>query len=130
MSTSHFYIFNVIIVYFTSLVKRGYLYYILDELIIPCYLSALEHAIYLAKMYQDNYPERLKSAHIINGNGFFSDEIYQINLFCILRLFEIHFRNICLYSDMLFPSFDYKIFPFNVLYHFLMFATSFLKHSC
>ncbi|GFX13354.1 SEC14-like protein 3 [Trichonephila clavipes] len=34
--------------------------------------KALEHTIYLAKMYQDNYPEMLKSAYVINISPYFT----------------------------------------------------------
>ncbi|GFQ86797.1 retinal-binding protein, partial [Trichonephila clavata] len=34
--------------------------------------KAIEHTIYLAKMYQDNYPEMLKSAYVINISPYFT----------------------------------------------------------
>lgn len=50
--------------------------YILDFKDVPFSVAtdkkALEHAIYLAKMYQDNYPEMLKSAYAINISTYFT----------------------------------------------------------
>ncbi|GFS58166.1 SEC14-like protein 3 [Nephila pilipes] len=54
--------------------------------------KALEHSIYLSKMYQDNYPERLKAVYIINISPYFALFFNIIKTFLAAAIIKkIHF---------------------------------------